>query len=129
MVAHSMGEGKALVSAYPLDTYLAGYPSAFERPEETHRIYRGLMQWAGATPRFATDVPGVEVAALNGPGRGYAILANHQPENTLVTVTSQNPLRSITVIEAEGKKPIPLGGDQWQIEIPGYGGAVIEWLL
>lgn len=129
LVAHSLGKGKTLVSAYPLETYLAGYPSAFERTEETHRIYRGLRQWAGATPQFATDVPGVEVAGLNGPERGYAILANHQPENTLVTVTSRNPLRSAAVIEAEGKRPITLDRNQWQMEIPGYGGAVIEWLL
>ena len=42
LVAHSYGKGKTLLSAYPLETYLAVLPSAFERPENTHRIYRGI---------------------------------------------------------------------------------------
>ena len=129
LIVRSLAKGKTLVSAYPLETYLAELPSVFEHPEETHRIYQGLMQWAGFMPLFATDSPGVEIAALNGSGRGYAILANHQPENSLVTVTSRSPLRSVTVVEADGKKPIPLHGNTWQMEIPGYGGAVIEWAL
>jgi hypothetical protein len=129
LVAHSLGNGKTLISAYPLETYLAESPSVFERTEETHRIYRGLMQWAKLTPQFSTDVPGVEIAGLNGPGRGYAVLANHQPGNHLVTVTSRSPLRSVSLIETDGNKPITLDGNRWQMEIPGYGGAVIEWLL
>jgi len=129
LVVHSLGKGKTLVSAYPLETYLAELPSAFEHPEETHRIYQGLMQWADLTPLFATDVPGVEVAGLNGSGRGYAIVANHQPDNYLVTITSRSALRSIAVIEAGGKRPVTLDGNKCQMEIPGYGGAVMEWTL
>ena len=83
LVAHSYGKGKTLLSAYPLETYLAVLPSAFEHPENTHRIYRGLVEWAGVTPLFSTDAPGVEVAGLIGEGRGYAVLANHQPEKCL----------------------------------------------
>ncbi len=129
LVVHSYGKGKTLLSAYPLETYLAVLPSAFEHPEETHRISRGLMQWAGFTPLFATDVPGVEVAGLIGAGRGYAVLANHQPAEYLVTVTSRSPLKSVQKIEADRKQPVALKKDQWQVEIPAYGGAVIEWTL
>lgn len=129
LVVHSFGKGKTLVSAYPLETYLAELPSVFEHPEETHRIYQGLMQWADLMPLFATDIPGVEVAGLNGSGRGYAILANHQPEDYLVTINSRSALRSITVLEANGKRPVTLDRNKWQMEIPGYSGAVIEWLL
>jgi len=129
LVAHSYGKGKTLLSAYPLETYLAVLPSAFERPENTHWIYRGLIQWSGFVPLFATNVPSVEVAGLVGEGRGYAILANHQPENSMVTVTSRSPLRTVYSIKADGKHPISLNGNQWQMEIPAYGGAVVEWTL
>jgi endo-1,4-beta-mannosidase len=129
LVVHSLGKGKTLVCAFPLETYLAELPSAFERPEETHKIYQGLMQWAELTPLFAADVPGVEVAGLSGSERGYAIIANHQPENYLVTITSRTSLTSIAVVEADGKRPVALDGKKCQMEIPGYGGAVIEWLL
>lgn len=129
LVAHSFGKGKTLVSGYPLETYLAVRPSVFEHTEKTHRIYRALMQWAGFVPLFATDVPGVEVAALNGSGRGYAVLANHQPGSSLVAVTSRVPLRSVVVITADGKRSIPLNENTWQMEITGYDGAVVEWTL
>ncbi len=129
LVAHSYGKGKTLLCAYPLETYLAVLPSAFERPENTHRIYRGLVEWAGFTSLFSTNAPGVEVAGLIGEGRGYAVLANHQPEKCLVTVTTRNPITTIQRIAPDGKHPIALKTNQWQMEIPAYGGAVVEWTL
>ena len=94
LVVHSYGKGKTLLSAYPLETYLAVLPSAFERPENTHRIYRGLAQWAGFAPLFSTDTPGVEVAAWIGDQRGYAVLANHQAEECLVIGNGPHPIDS-----------------------------------
>lgn len=129
LAAHTYGQGKTLLCAYPLETYLAVKPSAFERPENSHQIYRGLIQWAGYTPLFSTDVPGVEVAGLIGDRRGYAILANHQPESRLVTVTSRSPLKIVSQINPDGKSRLVLKNNQWQMEIPGYGGAVVEWQL
>jgi endo-1,4-beta-mannosidase len=127
LVAHSYGKGKTLLCAYPLEIYLAVLPSAFERPESTQRIYRGLAQWGGFTPLFSTDAPGVEAAGLVGESHGYAILANHQPEKCLVTVTARSPLKAIQKIEADGKHLIALKNNQWQMEIQAYGGAVVEW--
>jgi hypothetical protein len=91
------------------------------------RIYRGLAKWAGSLPRFSTDIPGVEIAGLIGESHGYAILANHQPEKYWVTVTSRDPLKTIQQIDLTGKYPIVLKNNQWQMEIPAYGGAVVEW--
>ncbi len=84
---------------------------------------------AGFTPLFSTNAPGVEVAGLIGEGRGYAVLANHQPEKCLVTVTARSLLKTIRKIESDGKHPIALKNNQWQMEIPAYGGAVVEWTL
>lgn len=129
LVAHSFGEGKTLLSAYPLETYLAVLPSVFEHPEDTHRIYRGLVEWAGTSPLFSTNVPGVEAAGLIGDHRGYAVLANHQPEKCQVTVTARNPITGIKRIASDGKHPIALKNNKWQMEIPAYDGMVVEWTL
>jgi endo-1,4-beta-mannosidase len=129
LVTHSYGKGKTLLSAYPLETYLAVLPSAFERPENTHRIYRGMVEWAGVVPLFSTDKPGVEVAGLIGEKRGYAVLANHQPEECLVTVTTRNPITTIQRITPDGKHTISLKNNHWQVKIPAYDGVVIEWTL
>ncbi len=129
LVGHTYGKGKTLLGAYPLETYLGVVPSAFEHFENTHCIVRGLAQWAGYTPLFSTDAPGVEVAGLIGEGRGYAILANHQPEKCLVTVTARSPLKTIQRIDPDGKVPIALKNNQWQMEIPAYGGAVVDWTV
>jgi endo-1,4-beta-mannosidase len=129
LVVHSFGKGKTLLSAYPLETYLAVLPSAFELSENTHRIYHGLVEWAGVTPFFSTDVAGVEVAGLIGEGRGYAVLANHQPEKCQVTVTSRNSITALQRIAPDGKHPIALKNNRWQMEIPAYDGAVMEWML
>jgi endo-1,4-beta-mannosidase len=130
LVTHSYGKGKTLLSAYPLETYLSVLPSAFEKPENTYQIYRGLVKWAGIQPLFTIDKPGVEAGALIGARRGYVVLANHQPEKNLVTVTSRENLKTIQHIGQDKKLDIGLiKPNQWQMEIPAYGGAVIEWTM
>ncbi|HMN61729.1 MAG TPA: hypothetical protein PJ988_15270, partial [Anaerolinea sp.] len=129
LVAHSYGKGKTLLSAYPLETYLAVMPSAFERPEDTHRIYRGLAQWAGYIPLFSTNNPSVEVAGIVGSKRGYAVLANHSAQKCPVAVTTRLPLTGIQEIGMHGKRPIPIKSSQWEMEIAPYDGAVLEWYL
>jgi endo-1,4-beta-mannosidase len=127
LVMQSFGRGKTLLSAFPLEIYLAMLPSAFEHTEETHRIYRALAAAGGFTPLFSTDDPGVEVSALTGDGRGYAVLANHQPEEKWVTIKSRDLLRTAHHLKPDGKEALQLSGRQWQVKIPAYDGAVIEW--
>ena len=127
LVANTFGQGKVLLSAYPLESYLAVRPSAFEGQENTHKIYRALWMWAGLTPMFATDRPSVEVSTLVGQGRGYAILAKHRPEPQSVTVTARDALRSVTLVTASGPQPIVLKGHSWKMDFEGCSGAVVEW--
>lgn len=128
LVAHRYGKGHTLLSAYPLESYLAVLPEAFERPEQSHEIYRGLVQHAGFQPLFASDQPHVEAAGLVGAGRGYAVLANHQPTPTRVTITSRKNLHSVTQISPDGRHPLALQNNQWALDLLGYAGAVIEWI-
>ena len=47
LVTNSVGKGKTLLSAYPLESYLAAVPSVFEKAEGTHRIYDSFRTWVG----------------------------------------------------------------------------------
>ncbi len=76
LVANTFGKGKTLLCAYPIESYLAVQPAAFEKEENTHRIYRAFRQWAGVTPSLPDGPtfrrgrrarrPG---ARLRGPGK------------------------------------------------------------
>ena len=72
LVVNTLGKGKTLLSAYPLEHYLANVPGVFDQPENTHRIYEAFCDWVGVKPAFSADQPAVEVSALNGDHRGYA---------------------------------------------------------
>ncbi len=127
LLAHRYGRGHTLVSAYPLENYLGLTASAFEGEESSHLIYRGFGEWAGITPFFSTDHPSVEVGSLIGEWGGYAILANHQPQKRTVKVTARSNFDSAALLAADGKRPLQMQGRTWQLEIQGYGAAIIEW--
>jgi len=127
LIANTFGRGKVLLSAYPLESYLAAKPSAFEGEEPTHKLYRALLNWAEIKPRFATNSPSVEVSALVGQGRGYAILANHSPEPQTITVTARETLQAVALVTDSGLQSLKLEGHAWKINLTGYGGVVVEW--
>ncbi len=117
------------MSAYPLESYLAVQPAAFDGPESTHLLYRALAEWAGIQPMFSTNVPGVEVAGLSAGQHGYAVLANHTPEQKQVTVVSNLALKEVNQITSQGRQPLSLQDRAWRMEIPAYDGAIVEWKL
>jgi beta-galactosidase len=127
LVTNTLGAGKVLLSAYPIETYLAATPSVFEKPENTHRIYEAFRQWAGVKPEFRTDQPSVEVAALQGDHRGYAVVTNHGSQPYQVTVTTTRPVRAVRRITADGAQALSLQGSTWKVDIAAYDGAVVEW--
>lgn len=129
IVANSYGKGKAVLCAYPLESFLALKPSAFEGNENTHMLYQAICQWAGIQPLFRTDNPSVEVSALSGGGHGYAVLANHRGEMCKVRITGRQALKSAVEIRDQDMLQIDIQGTGWTMEISGYGGAVVEWKL
>ncbi|HVO42161.1 MAG TPA: beta-galactosidase [Aggregatilineales bacterium] len=126
LIAHSYGKGKTLICAYPIESYLGAQPSAFERPEQTHRIYRALCQWAGIEPQAATDQPSVEAALLRGDKRGYAVLANHSGQNQRVTLFPRDRLTSAALITVDSTRALALEGNRLTLDIPAYDGAVVD---
>lgn len=127
LIAHSFGAGKVLLSAYPLENYIAGTMSAYERGDNTHRIYAAFRAWAGLKSRFRTDQPSVELGALDGKDRGYVVLVNHSGQPQDVTVTATIPVHSVTVIAPDGTHPVSLNGLFWKVRVQPYDGAVVEW--
>ncbi len=104
LVTNTVGTGKTLLSAYPLEHYLASVPAVFDQPESTHRIYAAFRDWAGIKPLFQVDQPAVEISALRGDHRGYLVLINHSaaPQDTNISTTAR--IQSIRQINARGIK-------------------------
>jgi hypothetical protein len=127
LITNTLGAGKTLLSAYPLEHYLADVPGVFDKPETTERIYKAFRDWAGVKPAFTVDKPEVEVTSLAGDRRGYVVLVNHSPEEQTVTVTSAIPVRALSKIGEDGPSAIRLEGASWKIKIGAYDGAIVEW--
>jgi len=127
LVSNTHGKGKTLLCAYPIEAYLANVPSVFEQAENSHRIYQAFREWTGIKPLFHTDQPDVEVAALQGDSRGYAVVVNHSSESHAVTISTTLALHGVTHITPEGPKPLSLEGASWKMEIGAYEGAIVEW--
>jgi endo-1,4-beta-mannosidase len=127
LVANTLGSGKTLLSAYPLEHYLAGAPAVFDKPEETHRIYAAFRDWAGVKPVFRADRPTVEVSTLNGDRRGYVVVVNHSDTTENVKISTTVPPRAVTRISPEGSKPITIEESGWKMDLGPYEGAIVEW--
>jgi endo-1,4-beta-mannosidase len=127
LVANTLGSGKTLLSAYPIEAYLAAVPSVFEKPEGTYRIYEAFREWTGVKPLFHTDQPSVEVSGLNADHRGYAVLVNHSAQRYPLTVFTTLPVRALSRITLEGSQPLRLDGSSWKMDIEPYETVIVEW--
>ena len=127
LVTNTVGSGKTLLSAYPLEHYLANVPAVFDKPEGTHRIYAAFRDWAGVKPELRADLPSVEVSALKGDHRGYAVVVNHSAETQEIKISASSTLRSATRILPEGRQPLKIEGSGWRMELSPFEGAVVEW--
>jgi hypothetical protein len=127
LVTNTVGGGKVLLSAYPIEAYIAATPSAFEKAETTHRIYDAFRQWTGVKSAFRTDQPSVEVTSLNGEHRGYAVLTNHSAQQHKVGVSTTRPIKSLTAITPSGPQALAIQGGAWKVDIGPYEGIVVEW--
>ena len=127
LVANSLGSGKTLLSAYPIEAYLANVPAVFEKSESTHRIYEAFASWTGVKPAFRTDQPSVEATALNGDRRGYVVLVNHSAQSHSTAVTTTLPVHSISQVTGDGLKPLKLDGSTWKVDVAPYDAVIVEW--
>jgi hypothetical protein len=127
LVAHRLGKGYTLLSAYPIESYLASQPMAFENHESVFRLYRALRDWGGVRPLVSTDRPSIEATALRGAAGGYIVLANHSAEALRSRLSTALPVQSLRRLTAAGSASVPRDGAGWSVELPAYGGAILEW--
>lgn len=127
LVSFTVGKGKTLLSAYPLELYLGAQPLAFERVPSNYRLIRALRDWAGIHPLVTTDQPLVEASAVSGRAHGYFILANHSGETLDTHLTSSLPVNSIRRLTPTGTEGIQGTSRDWSLALPPYGGAILEW--
>lgn len=127
LVANTVGSGKTLLSAYPLEHYLAEVPDAFDKGEETNRIYRAFRLWSGVKPLFQADAPSVEASALSGKTGGYVVVTNHSASPQSATVTASAPLHSVSQITAHGPSRVDVNGSAFNVDLSPYEGAVFAW--
>lgn len=128
LVTNSVGKGKTLLSAYPLEHYLAETPAAFEQPEETYRLYQAFRDWIGIKPSFQVSDPDVEVSVLSGNNRGYLVLVNHSPDSKKLTLSTASPIHVLNLIAPDGAKAMNATNGNWKMEIAPYDGVVLEWM-
>ncbi len=127
LVANTLGSGKTLVSAYPIEHYLANVPSVFDKPENTQSLYEAFRDWAGVKPAFHSDNPEIEVSNLAGDHRGYVVVVNHSHELQSTTISTSLPVRSVSAVGASGATPVELNGSTWKIKLEPFAGAIIAW--
>jgi endo-1,4-beta-mannosidase len=127
LVANRLGKGTTLLCAYPLESYLASRPAAFDQEESTYRIYQAFRDWAGVRPRFHADRPAVEAVSLDAPDHGYVVVVNHSAKPQQVSVLSASALKSVQRVAAEGNQAVPLHGSEWNVNLQPYGAEVFEW--
>lgn len=127
LVVNSLGAGKTLLSAYPIEHYLANVPAVFDQAENTHKIYEAFREWVGLKPAFRSDRPEVEVSSLKGEGRGYLVVVNHSGKEQDAHILSTIPVRSYSSITADGSKPLSLEGGSPKVQLGAFEAAVIEW--
>jgi len=127
LVANRLGKGATLLCAYPLETYLASLPAAFDKEENTYRIYRALGEWAGVKLRFRSDQFSVEAVSLDAPDHGYLVVVNHSGKSRQATMTSALPLKSLQRLTPNGEQPVSLQGTRWKLDLQPYEAAVFEW--
>ena len=127
LIANTLGAGKTLLSAYPIETYLAGVPAAFEKQENTHRIYEAFRDWTGIRPVLRSDQPSVEVTSLAGDHRGYAFVVNHSAQAYKVTISSSVPLQSARHLAPERSKTLAIEGSSWKLDLAPYEATIVEW--
>ena len=127
LIANTLGKGKTLLCAYPVESYLAGVPSVFDQGENTHRIYQAFRDWAGLRPRFQSDRPSVEAVSLDAKDHGYVVIVNHSANSQQATVSSTFTLRSVQQVTPKGGQPIALHGSKWELDLEPYAAAVFDW--
>lgn len=127
LVINSIGAGKTLLCAYPIEHYLANIPAALDQPDNTEKLYEAFREWTGVKPAFRSDRPEVEVSLLKGDRRGYLVVVNHSDQPQDAGILARVSVHSYASVNPDGLTPLPLQGPNTSIHLGPYQAAVLEW--
>lgn len=127
LVTHTLGAGKTLLSAYPLEAYLGNTVAVFDNAPTTYRLFTALRAWSGVEPLVSTDQPEVEASALVGSDSGYIVLVNHSGKAHRAQITTTLPVHKLKQLTADGLIALQRDGGKWGIDVPAYDGVILEW--
>ena len=127
LVTNSHGNGKTLLSAYPLEKYLAATPGAFEKNDDTHRLYDAFSRWTGQEIKFRANSPSIEVLNLTAAKRGYLFLVNHSSTIQEFSVSTPQQISSFKYVSDTTNDPQRSREGFWKMELPPFEVAVMEW--
>jgi hypothetical protein len=127
LVINSIGAGKTLLCAYPIEHYLANVPAAFDQPDNTRKLYEAFREWTGVKPAFRSDRAEIEVSSLKGDGRGYLVVVNHSEQAQDASILSTVSVSSYSLISPGGSQPATLEGANTKLHLGPYEAAILEW--
>ena len=127
LVANRVGQGVTLLSAYPIEIYLAEEPSAFDKTQPAYRIYRALQQEASIAPLFTTGNAAVEASVIAGPSSGYVVLVNHSSNGQTIHLKSSSTPAKIFSVSASGEATITPDDGGWPIKLDPFSGVILHF--
>lgn len=110
LVVNKLGRGTTVLSAYPLESWLAVTPSAFDakefraRSQLVDRLHRAVRALGPRLP-FEVEAPEVEATTL---GARHLVLVNHGPDARHVDVHTTIPISSLERLTPGGKETVPV---------------------
>jgi hypothetical protein len=124
IVVNKLGRGTTVLSAYPLESWLAVTPSAFDAkelrsaPQLVDRLHRAVRELGPKLP-FDISTPEVEATALDPH---HLVLVNHSPDPHHVEVHPTAPLTALERLTPAGKEPVT----SLSLDLAAWDGAILE---
>ena len=127
LLCYSCGKGKVLLCTYPIETYLAKQPAAFDSENSVYSIYQAFRQWVQVQPLVQTNHPAVEVSSITGNKRGYSVFTNHSVKAVEIEAKFAYPLKTSNRISETGMELLEIRKETIKICIPAWSGTILEW--
>jgi endo-1,4-beta-mannosidase len=100
LVANTIGSGRVIFLASPIERYLANLPDGSAR--DVHRLYRLLGEEAGVQPTYPTHHPDVQSRVLSSP-EAELVIVQHRGWAERVDDATEVPRDSEIVFDRSGR--------------------------
>ena len=132
LVVARRGPGLAVTCAAPVESLLAGRPSAHGPLDRSWGLYAGILAAAGIREPARVDHPDVTTGSLHGPKGGLVAITNHAAPALRVGLSLPVGAERIRRFEATGLRSLGPGDETGdavvvELELAGHGFAVVGW--